>query len=166
MSPIVIIVALLAAVAVFIAIRAVPVSEPATHGGEPDLAPLTWKPKAERWCQTVVFRGGALEVCLDGNETGPSAEAMGAWLDLRPRLQEQWDTIVEYAIRQTARDDVQSYEPDEFAAKSVDVCPEDPFDGGDIVFWFTIASELGAEFYVPLRDGVPLRLQRDGDRPN
>ena len=39
MSPIVIIVALLAAVAFFIAIRAVPVSEPATHGGEPDLAP-------------------------------------------------------------------------------------------------------------------------------
>lgn len=162
MSPIVVIVALLAVVAFFIAIRSVPVSEPATHGGEPDLAPLTWKPKDERWCQTVVFRGGALEVCLDGNETGPSAEAMGAWLDLRPRLQEQWDVVVDYAIRETARGGVQTYEPDELAVTSVDICPEDPFDGGDIVFWFTIASELGVVFYVPLRDGRPLLLHRDG----
>lgn len=162
MSPIVVIVAVLAAIAFWIAIRAVPVSEPATHGGEPDLAPLTWKPKAERWCQTVVFRGGALEICLDGNETGPSAEAMGTWLDLRSRLQDQWDSVVEYTIRKTARAGVQSYEPDEFAPTSVDVCPEDPFDGGDTVFWFTIASELGVVFYVPLRDGRPLLLHRDG----
>lgn len=165
MSPIVIIVAVLAAIAFYIALRATPIVEP-VPSREPDLAPLTWKPRTQRWCQTVVFRGGALEVCLDGNETGPSAEAMGAWLDLRPRLSDQWDSVVEFAIRQTARDGVQSYESDEFGATSVDVCPEDPFDGGDIVFYFTIASEPGGEFSVALRDGTPLRVHRDGERPN
>lgn len=129
-----------------------------TASAEP--TPLVWKPERRRWCQSILFGGGVIEVCLDGDATGPSADAMGGWLDLRSQLDDTWQTVIRFAIKETAENGVQIYEPDELGLSRVDLCPEDPIGGGDTVFTFEAASDPGTTFIVPMRDGRPLSLQR------
>ncbi|HUS31698.1 MAG TPA: hypothetical protein VMZ53_24520 [Kofleriaceae bacterium] len=133
-----------------------PVSEPRA----PEPTPLAWNPERRRWTQQIIFAGQVIEVALDGDPSGPSAEAMGTWLDLRGQLDETWQSVIKFTLRETARNGVQLYEPDEFGIKRVDLCPEDPQHGGDVIFAFEVASELGTVFTVPLRHGKPLSLQR------
>lgn len=134
--------------------------EPVAASSTQEPTPLAWNNERKRWTQQIIFAGQVIEVSLDGDPGGPSAEAMGAWLDLRGQLDETWQSVIKYALRETARNGVQLYEPDEFGIKRVDLCPEDPQHGGDVVFAFEVASELGTIFTVPLRDGKPLSLQR------
>jgi hypothetical protein len=138
--------------------RLFPEAVPASTAQEP--TPLAWNNERKRWTQQIIFAGQVIEISLDGDPSGPSADAMGAWLDLRGQLDEIWQSVIKYALRETARNGVQLYEPDEFGIKRVDLCPEDPQHGGDVVFAFEVASELGTIFTVPLRDGKPLSLQR------
>jgi hypothetical protein len=138
--------------------RIFPEAVPAATAQEP--TPLAWNNERKRWTQQIIFAGQVIEISLDGDPSGPSADAMGAWLDLRGQLDEIWQSVIKYALRETARNGVQLYEPDEFGIKRVDLCPEDPQHGGDVVFAFEVASELGTIFTVPLRDGKPLSLQR------
>ncbi|HSD87768.1 MAG TPA: hypothetical protein VLB44_09655 [Kofleriaceae bacterium] len=138
--------------------RLVPEPIPSTQAAAP--TPLAWNPERRRWTQSIVFGGGVIEVCLDGDATGPSADAMGGWLDLRSQLDEVWQSVIRFAIRETAQNGVQMYEPDEFGLSRVDLCPEDPFGGGDTVFTFEVASDPGTTFIVPMRDGRMLSLQR------
>ena len=134
--------------------------EPIPESTAPEPTPLAWNPERRRWTQQLIFAGQVIEVSLDGDPSGPSAEAMGSWLDLRGQLDDTWQAVIRFTLRETARNGVQLYEPDEFGIKRVDLCPEDPQHGGDVVFAFEVASELGTVFTVPLRDGKPLSLQR------
>lgn len=134
--------------------------EPIAPASSPEPTPLAWNNERRRWTQQIIFAGQVIEVSLDGDPGGPSADAMGAWLDLRGHLDETWQSVIRFALRETARNGVQLYEPDEFGIKRVDLCPEDPQHGGDVVFAFEVASELGTTFTVPMRDGKPLSLQR------
>jgi hypothetical protein len=138
--------------------RLFPEAVPAATAQEP--TPLAWNNERKRWTQQIIFAGQVIEISLDGDPSGPSADAMGAWLDLRGQLDETWQAVIKYTLRETARNGVQLYEPDEFGIKRVDLCPEDPQHGGDVVFAFEVASELGTIFTVPMRDGKPLSLQR------
>ena len=134
--------------------------EPVAAASAQEPTPLAWNNERKRWTQQIIFAGQVIEVSLDGDPSGPSAEAMGAWLDLRGQLDDTWQSVIRFALRETARNGVQLYEPDEFGIKRVDLCPEDPQHGGDVVFAFEVASELGTIFTVPMRDGKPLSLQR------
>jgi hypothetical protein len=134
--------------------------EPVAESTTSEPTPLAWNPERRRWTQQIIFAGQVIEVSLDGDPSGPSAEAMGSWLDLRGQLDDTWQAVIRYTLRETARNGVQLYEPDEFGIKRVDLCPEDPQHGGDVIFAFEVASELGTIFTVPLRDGKPLSLQR------
>ena len=134
--------------------------EPIAQSSSQEPTPLAWNPERRRWTQQIIFAGQVIEVSLDGDPTGPSAEAMGSWLDLRGQLDDTWQAVIRFVLRETARNGVQLYEPDEFGIKRVDLCPEDPQHGGDVIFAFEVASELGTIFTVPLRDGKPLSLQR------
>jgi hypothetical protein len=134
--------------------------EPIAPSTSPEPTPLAWNNERRRWTQQIIFAGQVIEVSLDGDPGGPSADAMGTWLDLRGHLDETWQSVIRFVLRETARNGVQLYEPDEFGIKRVDLCPEDPQHGGDVVFAFEVASELGTIFTVPMRDGKPLSLQR------
>ena len=134
--------------------------EPIAPESAPEPTPLAWNNQRKRWCQQIIFAGQVIEVSLDGDPSGPSADAMGTWLDLRGHLDDTWQAVIRFTLRETARNGVQLYEPDELGIKRVDLCPEDPQHGGDVVFAFEIASVLGTVFTVPMRDGKPLSLQR------
>jgi len=134
--------------------------EPVAQSSAPEPTPLAWNPERRRWTQQIIFAGQVIEVALDGDAGGPSPDAMGTWLDLRSQLDDTWQTVIRFALRETARNGVQLYEPDELGIMRVDLCPEDPQHGGDVVFAFEVASEPGTIFTVPMRDGKPLSLQR------
>lgn len=154
---------IVAAIAILVVALIVPRMAPdpiPTSTGAPEPSPMVWNPERRRWCQSLVFAGQVIEVCLDGDPTGPSADAMGSWLDLRSHLDDTWQSVIRFALRETARNGVQLYEPDEFGINRVDLCPEDPQNGGDVVFTFEVASEPGAKFYVPMKDGEPLSLEK------
>lgn len=154
---------LVALVAIVVAALIIPTLAPdpvPSSTSAPEPSPMVWNPERRRWCQSIIFAGQVMEVCLDGDPTGPSADAMGSWLDLRAHLDETWQSVIRFALRETARNGVQLYEPDEFGVNRVDLCPEDPQSGGDVVFTFEVASEPGAKFYVPMKDGQPLSLEK------
>ena len=100
--------------------------EPVTTAAAPEPTPLTWDPERRRWCQKIVFAGQVIDVSLDGDLTGPSADAMGTWLDLRSHLDETWQSVIKFALRESARNGVQLYEPDEIGIQRIDLCPDDP----------------------------------------
>ena len=111
-------------------------------------------------------REGSRRVVVDGSpvelELAAGEAARELWGKAEPRVGELWAMVVEHT-RAWQRDlgAPAVSDPGDFRLSSIDVTPDAPFEGGELVFWFELASDPDGTYAVPMHDDQPLSVHRD-----
>jgi hypothetical protein len=129
---------------------------------DPESGALEWRSEEERWCLDHVVDGESVAVCFDGDrESGPAPSSAAMWLAIKPRLPELWAKVASHAEAWSTREGPMRLLASDLALESLVICPDDAFEGGELVFHFSAPTDLDGSYCVPMHEGEPLHVHRD-----
>jgi len=126
---------------------------------DPELGTIEWQEDEESWCVGLSLDGETVVVRLEGTRAeGPSDAARALWLSVAARVPELWSDVVHFACTSF---DAFPLVADDLALTSIHAAPAEPLDGGELIFFFEVATDPNGTYCVPLHDGRPLYVHRD-----
>lgn len=128
---------------------------------DPDLGSLSYEHRY--WAGRATFPFGEVEMSIDGDKKGLDPFARRYWLQTRARFPQLWDSAISFSLEKLAEWGWgRGFDRAHFAPWSVSVHRERSFDGGHLVFWFSISIDEDGAYYVSFRDEKPYYFHRDG----
>jgi hypothetical protein len=93
---------------------------------------------------------------LEGERvSGPTTRAKELWSSIKPRLPHIWADVTSYAIAWSHSEGRLPLVGSDLSLNALVVCPDAPFEGGELVFHFSSASDPDGSYLVPLKENYP-----------
>jgi hypothetical protein len=118
--------------------------------------------KDSEWQFQIRVGDQPVEASVPDEGGNPCAEALKVAQASAAVMQALWKAAVDYTVGEfTALKPRFKIEPSEFELEAVSFHAPGSFEGGEVVFWFRIASDKNGSYFVPLHHGEPLLWHRD-----